>query len=251
MGRRIVCKDDGDDSPNSVWQQARKYYLTASDLYTFGNLGEKWWPGSRQEVLDEKCAGIPRVFGKTPEKQEIAKRKMAHGAFNEENNLRKFTQFAKVSTRPSHYFVTNDRWPWLGCTLDAIIVPPKRVLKIDPRVFTDAEHVQYVRDRMTFLQGTGVCELKQAENKATYRNDWFGYVNRKGAHVPGYGPAYNQPQIQAQMHITGMKWGVLVGQIGAIHMQVHLFERDESFAGWLDVINEEFRVERANYGKET
>ena len=194
--------------------------------------------------------GIEKVFGKTPEKQEQAKRKMAHGWFNEDNNRRKFSHFAKIRTRGTHSLVNNSRWPWLAATLDAVVVPPKTPADIIPDVFTDADHVQAIRDKMLFLEGTGVCELKQQENKAAYRNMWFGYTNRRGKWVPGYGPAYNQPQLQAQMHIAGTHWGLLVGQIGAIHMQVHLFERDESFAEWMDDINEEFRVAVLEYRRE-
>lgn len=241
-GRTIICDDRDED----LWHAARRFYLTASDLYTFGGLGDAWWPGSKTEILDEKVFGIPKQFGgDDPVKQEIVHRKMAHGWFNEENNRRKFSHFSKLRTRPAHYLITHERWPWLAATLDALIEPPKRAETIIPDVFTDPAHVQSIRDRMVFAaQGTGICELKQTENKASYRNQWFGYTNRKGAWVPGYGPAYNQPQVQAQMHITGCRWAVLVGQIGAIHMQAHLFERDESFAEWLDIINEKFRVER-------
>lgn len=240
-----------EEGNEDLWKQIRNFYLTASDLYTFGELGDAWWPGSKEEILSEKILGTPRRFGGgDPDKEEEVLRKLAHGSFNEDTNLRKFSIFAKVRTRPTHFLISNERWPWLATTLDAIIQTPSRAVQIDPRVFTQPDHIQQIRDRLVFMTGTGVVEMKQAENKARHRNAWFGYTNRKGVWKPGYGPEYNQPQIQAQMHITGFKWGLLVGQIGAIHMQAHLFERDESFAEWMDDINEKFRLARLEYARE-
>lgn len=245
-GRTIIC----DDRDKELWKFCRRFYLTASDLYSWGPT-KPWWPGSPEEILAEKVLGKEKNWGGgDPVKREKTLRKLAHGRFNEENNRRKFSHFAKLRTRPTHHMVGNERWPWLAATLDALIVPPKKFELIDPDPFTEAEHVQELRNELLFMEGTGICELKQTENVSSNRNNWFTHTKRNGVVVHPSGPAYNHPQIQAQMHITGCKWGVLVGQIGAVHMQAHLIERDESFADWLDEVNENFRVRLLEYRRE-
>lgn len=245
VGNRIIICDDSDEER---WLEVRRDYLTASDLYTWMNQ-KPWWLGSRQEILQSKVLGL-ETEPADEEKAELRRRKLAHGRWNEENNRRKISHYAKIRSKPIHWLVGNTRWPLLAGTLDAIVVPPLRLEAIIPDIFTEAEHVQGVRDRLVFMEGTGVFELKQAENKSTYRNAWFGYRKRNGVWMDGYGPEYNHPQIQAQMHLTGFHWGILGGQIGAIHSQLHLFERDEAFAEVMDEINEEFRLERAAFEEE-
>lgn len=239
MTRQILMTDEDE----ALWIQARKFFVTASDFFNFAQLGPSYWPDRRPEILAEKLMGKQRVFGDTPEKKELAERRMEHGKFNEDNNLAKFSHYAKLRTKPAHFFMTNDRWPWLGCTLDGIVAAPKRYEKINGKVFDQADHVQAIRDTLLFRDGIGICELKQHERKAAKLNEYFGHVKRSGAEVPG-GPPYSiLPQIQGQMHIADFKWSLLVAQIGAIHMQAHLVERDESFAELLDDMNEGFRKE--------
>lgn len=238
--RRIVCSDKDID----VWKAARRSYLTASDIFTFAEMGGKYWPGTREEILVDKCFGIPREFS------EESWRKITHGNFDEDNILKKFCHFAQIRGFPSHYFVTNDRWPWLGATLDSLISPPRDVKSVIPGCFTDNAHVQAIRDQLVFQGRTGIGEVKNTENKANSRYAWFGRLAKNGYFHEGRGPEYYHPQIQTQMHVAEYDWCVLVGQIGSHNMQVHFFERDPDFAEFLDDINETFRVERLNFVRE-
>lgn len=232
MARQLVCTDRN----QALWLWCRKHYLTASDLFTWSGEGGPYWPGKRQHILDSKLYGIEREF------PPASQRKMEHGSYDEDHNRVKFCTYAKLRSRPAHYMITNDRWPYLAATLDGVIAPPTGPQDINPRIFTYPDHVQDVRDRMLFESTVGIAELKQTEDMAKNRNAWFGY-ERKGLYYPGFGPEYYHPQIQAQMHIGEYTWCVLVGQIGASQMHAHFFERDESFAEVLDEYNEEFRQE--------
>lgn len=232
MARRLVCTDHD----KALWKWCRKHYLTASDLFTWSGAGGPYWPGKKQDILDDKLRGVERDF------KPASYRKMEHGSYDEDHNRTKFCHYAKLRSRPAHYMIGNDRWPYLAATLDGIIAPPKQAVDINPLIFTDPEHVQGVRDRMLFEKTVGIAELKQTDENAKTRNAWFGY-ERKGVWTPSWGPEYYHPQVQAQMHIGEFSWCVLVGQIGASNMHAHFFERDPAFAEQLDEWNEEFRAE--------
>lgn len=246
MPRQTILEER--DDTRDVWKRLRKGFVTASDFFNFARLGPSYWPDRRPEVLAEKLRGTPRVFGNTPEDIATAERRMAHGRENEEHNLRKMARNARLRVRPAHYFITNDRWPWLGATLDGIVARPNNRVEIQPEIFTQPDHVQSIRDRLMFMSTrVGICELKQHDETAKRRAVYFGHTKRNGIVVPAMVPETIIPQVQGQMHIADFEWSIVAAQIGASNMQIHLVERDPQFADVLDDINDTFQAELAEH----
>lgn len=232
--RQIVLEET--DDTRELWKLARKFFLTASDFANFGRLVPSYYPDRRPEILGDKLHGRDREF------DETSQRRMAHGRENEDHNREKFSRYAKLRTKPSHFFMTNPRWPNLGVTLDGLVARPSDRLEIDPLIFTQPDHVQRVRDDLLFLEtAVGICELKQHDGSAYQRRDYFGHTKRNGHHIPAHVPVSIVPQVQGQMWIADFKWALVVSQLGASDMQVHLLRRDPNFARVLDDLNDKFQ----------
>lgn len=226
-----ICKEGTD-----AWLANRKKYLTASSAYTVLNEGDlpKWWSTTSADIIDDKFKGIEPKF------DQQAKRKMWYGSFDEENNMRAAQEMLGLPMARYQWLVSSDKWEFLACTPDAIaigdmLVPPNVSVTSVPK------QVEWTRERIKDVGGAGVVELKNTATPFKPRvggpRNWFDVV-----------PEYYRVQVQFQLHIMDVKWGVLVGKLGGNDMSCHFIRRDDAFATEMDRLNNKMEEWIEKYG---
>jgi hypothetical protein len=223
--RRVIVSQDVDET---AWLEARRGFLTASDMYTWVAQDKPaWWSSTREQIIHEKLTGEPRVFGNTMKKRLDASRKMAHGRFDEENNLRKFSHMTGLHALSRHELLGNLKWPNLACTLDAICAEVVDANIPNPEFTSDPGMIVGALKAARYIGGTGIIEMKQTSE----------YGGKKWA--TGI-PEWYLLQPQMQMAIAEVDWCLVVCQCGADNMFAHCIERDEDFEHVMQEANDSF-----------
>lgn len=238
MSRIIIC----DDRDEELWKRERRKYLSASDMVHFLTNEEldrfgwerKRWFLEPETIYKEKETGNSRKFGKNAKEEREAKARMYHGLANEDHNRRKILgDMLGLRSRPCHLMVGSSRWPYLSCTLDALVSCPSRPVGLFLEGTTAPLLMESVLDQMEFAPARiGIAELKQT-NMFGARN-WLGQL--KSGAPPGI-PGYNQCQMQAQMLLTGIPWSLGVAQCGVGDATVCYLELNSMFESVLDRLN--------------
>jgi len=228
-----------DAANREEWLETRKKYLTASSIYgwrgpDFADKKNAWYfsDNNREAILAEKFEGVEKEFTR------YATVGMAHGRWDEENIARKFEDGIGYRVETANDMFVNSRWPHLAATVDGYIHTDHYVHDIhdvgeneycqDPEVFP-AMHLRIMG------RGTGLLELKKSVSVAWSR---------------GQVPEYYVAQVQTQLHITGVKWGVICAECIATHpkekwrkfwdLRPTVIKQDPQWAIVLDQCNAEF-----------
>ena len=236
----------GEDRDKEAWKLLRRQYLTASNLISFLNNGERaryGWELKRYHDSAEKILNDKRTDAAFEADEEGLSR-MWHGREDEDHNRRKILGALGVRSRGLHLMVGNERWPYLSCTLDGVCHVPTREVVPDLEGTVNKALAEETLAALEFAPNPiGVVEMKQT--------NMFGGKNRLGQLKSGAPPAIPGPyqcQMQLQMHLTGYDWGLGAAQCGTGSWAVLYLEKDEHFATILDRVNEtiagEFEVIR-------
>lgn len=224
---KIIC----DDTDQAVWLAERRCRITASDMLVFLGKAPDWWSTSKDELIGHKLEGTEPVF------DQKATVRMKHGRLDEAANLKKAGQLLGFPVAPYHYLVSNDRWPYLGATLDGLLFPqmgwgPDLDLTNQVgQVGETSELIGEIGDAM--LVPPLLLEMKQTEAHRYGKTSkpWIDFV-----------PDYYKPQVQTGLWLTDLEHCVLVGCLGAADMTAWLLRRDPEWEHVMDEANDEAKA---------
>lgn len=201
------------------WHSERFSCLTGSRIATL--LGKN--PFDTREDLKESFRGR--------ENSVELNRKMIWGMRMEEPNMRIFEEmYGSCIVHPTNSFYRRGN---IGATLDGLVVLLPEPLKRDCNLlFTSAtSYADKAFKAIEQFHGTensvGLIEMKQTA--LNY------YSRREGKYVTNletWGkepPEYYWVQVQAQLYVTGLPWGLLCGRLGAADMRIHTIFPDPNF----------------------
>jgi hypothetical protein len=229
--RVVIC----DDSDRELWLKERRKKITASEMLVFLDRQPDWYSTNKEELLAQKLDGTEPLF------DHKAKVRMNHGRLDEANNLAKVGKLLGYPVAEYHQFVGNDRWPYLGATLDGLLFPH---MAVEPDLELTMQEGR-VLETIDFIGSLGgdlavgqswtahdplLVELKQTEAHRYGKNGkpWIDFV-----------PDYYIPQVQTQMWLADVERMVLVGCLGAADMTTWIVKRDPEWEGILDAANSE------------
>lgn len=208
---KVVCNDT-----DPAWLEHRHRYVTASAVAVLFN-ESKW--SNRSQLLAEKSSSEPTVLTDTPN--------MWHGRMDDAHNMRKFCDALGFRYRQAHTMVESTQCEGLACTLDGLVINNPNKFP-EPLISKDFKSWGYsLKEDVNLMSGIGVLEMKQTE--AWWHKDWKD--------VP---PAYYELQVQTQLYVTGLSWGVLACQIGAAMFKAFLIEADPDVHREIEVKVKEF-----------
>ena len=231
------AQEDRDD-----WLQKRETLLTSSDIFTFREVAHPdWWGSTRDEILAEKVRGIPKEF------TDLEVTSMAHGSFDEENIARKLGHAIGAEVQTVNWLCVNERWGNLGASIDGFIGVPRQVPVPFPHFCQDRTALDGLANEMIAHapQKPFLLEIKKS-------------TSVKWQHeAPHY---YSDAQMQAQLHILDLPYGVIVGETikqvwhrdsvtGRKYprkywdLRAYFVVRQPGWACVLDEVNEEFEKE--------
>ena len=233
------------------WLFKRRGYLSASDIFkvltheelvTMGWWREGWMAGDLEEIIELKLTGASPDF-----KDPVH---VAWGREEEDHNRELFEDYSGIMTAECHYFIGNERWPYLATTLDGYsFVPEEWDSLARPEMFHKPEDV-IKSIRALPSESRHLLEMKQSGEYSG--KCWFdGYRNepkdRQGrskvtrgrfrAHPPTC-PVYYLGQVQTQMALAGFEYNLAVVKRGASYMTSHTYKLSPNWLKILDAVNE-------------
>lgn len=221
MTRVVIC----DDSSRELWLKERRKKITASEMLVFLDRQPDWYSTNKEELLAQKLDGTEPLF------DHKAKVRMNHGRLDEANNLAKVGKLLGYPVSEYHQFIGNDRWPYLGATLDALLFPHMAVEPDLELTMQEGRVLETIDSLGDLDESRLLLELKQTEAhryRKNGKNPWIDFV-----------PDYYIPQVQTQMWLADVERMVLVGCLGAADMTAWIVERDPEWEGILDAANSE------------
>jgi hypothetical protein len=221
--RIVIC----DDSDRELWLKERRKKITASEMLVFLDRQPDWYSTNKEELLAQKLDGTEPLF------DHKAKVRMNHGRLDEANNLAKVGKLLGYPVAEYHQFIGNDRWPYLGATLDGLLFPHMAVEPDMDLTMQEGRVLETIDAIITASVATGdplLVELKQTEAHRYGKNGkpWIDFV-----------PDYYIPQVQTQLWLADVERMVLVGCLGAADMTTWIVKRDPQWEGILDAANSE------------
>jgi hypothetical protein len=221
--RIVIC----DDSDRELWLKERRKKITASEMLVFLDRQPDWYSTNKEELLAQKIDGTEPLF------DHKAKVRMNHGRLDEANNLVKVGKLLGYPVSEYHQFIGNDRWPYLGATLDGLLFPHMAVEPDLELTMQEGRVLETIDAIITASVATGdplLVELKQTEAHRYGKNGkpWIDFV-----------PDYYIPQVQTQLWLAEVERMVLVGCLGAADMTTWIVKRDPQWVDILDAANSE------------
>ena len=242
------------------WLEIRRRYITASDIFKLLNeaqlrgMGwwrESWMDGGLEDMIEAKLSGEKPDFASKPS--------VLWGQSEEDHNRLLFSEYSGLQTWGCHYFVGNERWPYLATTLDGFSFREDTWEDLaKPEMFggrsgyNDISTADQVRSAIKALPVEQKCLLEMKQTGEFSGKAWFnGYskepVDRsrkskviRGEFVP-HGPTmpvYYLGQVQTQMAITGVGYNIAVVKCGASYMTAHTYKANPRWLKVLDQVNE-------------
>lgn len=199
---RRVC-----DAADPKWLEHRAQMICGSEMsIVLGNQPD-WMKTTYEDLLAEKRSGVPRTFTPT--------RRMYWGTLCERSNMQLFAKSVGIQVRPTNALLQSTRNARVGSTLDGICRIPRTRREPDigfAELCGNQSHVAGFFDDIAEYAGrVGVIELKQT--------DWLGDW-KSGP------PLYYLVQVQTQLYVTGLDFGLLVARVGASDMRAFVIEPD-------------------------
>jgi hypothetical protein len=220
-----------------AWLEARKPYLTSSQMFTWRGVSiPDWWGDTRASIEKEKFGDHEKTF----EDEVIVS--MAHGTYDEVNIMQKFGKAVGAHVEPCNKLFVNDRWPHLAASIDGFVYVPTDTP--DYTFFQSSELLDEVHSDMAgLIEGDQalLCEIKKSTSAK-----WQSEV-----------PAYYRPQLQTQLHILDLPAAVIVAETIKRgddqkwrmfwDMRAYLVLRNPAWESKLDQANKEFGEMKAKY----
>ena len=191
----LVCHDD-----DPRWLSYRFEHITASEMSAV--MGMCPW-SDRDDVLRRK---ISRSDDFKPT------RNMWWGSELEQFNMQMFTKITGIRTRSCNAFLRSTKNRRIAATIDGFALRPR--LDFEPLdIATKVPWASDLRAQLRNRSSLGLVEMKNTEA-------WFG---KKWHEAP---PMHYVIQLQQQLYVTGLDWGVLCAKIGAGDMIAYLIDAD-------------------------
>ena len=211
---KFICNDQHPD-----WLKHRFNHVTASETSVlFGCCPWK----DRDSLYTEK------VSAQSDFKDS---RNMWWGRRMEKINMQLFTEISGLRTRSSNAFIESVEEPILAATLDGFVMAPAYP---SPPCFHHIASKQPWWEAMVHplsrAKGLGLIEMKQTES-------WFA---KKWWPQP---PTHYILQVQHQLLVSGLDWGLLVAKVGAADMIGHFIGADRA-------LHEEIKTDAREFWKE-
>ncbi len=218
----LVCHDD-----DPSWLSYRFEHITASEMSAI--MGRCPW-ADREDIIRRK---VTRSDGFK------ATRNMWWGSELERFNMEMFTKISGIRTRSCNAFLRSTKNPLIAATLDGFALNPRK----DYDTLDIAIKKPWAHDLRAVLRnrsGLGLIEMKNTEA-------WFA---KKWYEEP---PEHYVIQLQQQLYVTGLDWGILCAKLGAGDMIAYLIDADpllheemeiDANAIWKEISDERKELER-------
>jgi hypothetical protein len=143
---------------------------------------------------------------------------------------------------PFHWFISNNRWPWLGATLDGLVFPQVSTPH-DLSLTSNKIHTLEVIETLRGLEGPVLVELKNTDGGHRYKDK--GGIHAGLRPWIDFSPTYHTEQVQTGLWLADIQHGILAGSLGADDMAVWHHERDEEWGKTLSLVNRDAEGELA------
>lgn len=223
--RQIICADT---SPE--WRQERRKRITASELSVFMGTAPSFYSDTADILIARKLDDVDKEF------DEKSMRRVLHGREREASAISIISRLLGFPVVPFKYFVSNDKWPNLGATLDALLIPEMSI-KAELGLTSNQGQALEVLEALRGLRGPVLLETKVTDSGHRYKEKngsnaglraWIDYM-----------PDYHMAQVQAGMHIAEIEHAVLGGALGGDDAAAWHVQRDDSYLAFLDAAQAE------------
>jgi putative phage-type endonuclease len=191
----LVCHDD-----DPRWLSYRFDHITASEMSAV--MGMCPW-SNRDDVLRRKVSRSDDFK---------ATRNMWWGSELEQFNMEMFTKITGIRTRSCNAFLRSTKERRIAATIDGFALRPRKDYEVLD-IATKVPWADDLRAQLAKRSGLGLIEMKNTEA-------WFG---KKWHEAP---PMHYVIQLQQQLYVTGLDWGILCGKLGAGDMIAYLIDAD-------------------------
>lgn len=191
----LVCYDN-----DPLWLSYRFDHVTASESSAI--MGRCPW-ADRNDILRRK---ISRSDDFTPT------RNTWWGTELEVFNMEMFTKITGIRTRSCNAFARSTETPLLAATIDGFALRP-RVEYETVDLALKVNWADHLREELRERSSLGLIEMKNTEA-------WWG---KKWHEAP---PEHYVIQLQHQLYVLGLDWGILCAKIGAGDMIAYLIDSD-------------------------
>jgi hypothetical protein len=145
-------------------------------------------------------------------------------------------------TIPFHWLISDDRWPWLGATLDGVLLAlPEVSVPACLDLTSNKIQVLEVIEALQGVRGPVLVELKNTDGGHRYK-DKSGPTAGLRPWID-FSPGYHQEQVQTGMWLGGFEHGILSGSLGADDIGCWFHERAEGWDRTLDLANKDAEAE--------
>lgn len=220
-----ICHDT-----DPQWLLERQKRVTSSEINVWLGTAPSFYSDTKAGLIERKRTGLEKDF------DDKTTRRLAHGREREKNNLRMLGLLTGYPVVSYNWFITHERWPAIGATLDGLLFPS---MGIDPDLsLTSAQaHCAYQNARLELLGGTVLVEMKNTDGGHRYKD-------KDGPHAGlrawlDYCPDYHREQVQTALTLTGLDHCILCGSLGGDDMAYWTIERDPMWESILDEVNAE------------
>ena len=173
------------------WLEARKSYLTSSEMFTWRGVMTKstagWWMDRPDSVLEGK-RGKEKTFDKESETSIL------HGTRDEESIQEKFGWAVGCEVKPENGLYTNDRFPGVAASIDGFGRPGAEDPPMFPEASQDRTLIPYLRDYIDVSGCMFITEIKKSTS-----TKWQTQV-----------PEYYIPQVKTQLSILEMSYAIII-----------------------------------------
>lgn len=212
------------DSPE--WLEMRSGLVTASEIGPVLGEAPSWL--TRDDLIRKKATGVDDF---------VPYNKTWWGQFHEPHIIDAYSELTGSPVRPVQAFFTHPGGVRVGATIDALCEAPSPravverhpgwVHQQDKRVYTNPylstfySEVEAAVDAGN-LQGIGILEIKNTYGWSI-KKKWVDDL-----------PAYYWAQVQCQLWLLDLQWGVLCPKVGYCDIVPRLILRDPDFAGFAE-----------------
>lgn len=220
-----VCDDSDPD-----WLVKRCDYVTGSEMATILGKAPDWM--KKYQTYDSL---VEQKRSKQPSSTEPTRR-MLWGKQAEKGNIDIFAKAAGIEVKKCNDFLASKKTR-IGSTLDGLVMTPRTAQEAVSGLWSDeAREVAFYRE-LASQSGLGVLEAKQSDGWKKQVEEWT-----EGC------PAYYEIQVQTQLYVTGLSYGVIFCRLGVADMRAHVILPDRFlFEEMEEAVDKFWKVVGAEY----